>query len=387
MCHDEAPERVSDLQACATLSKGVCARQKSIQSLVRPLYLQSRNEHDDSCSTNHLIWPYTDHRGRQYKLRRPGSTSIAVRTNDAALLSPMTQANSAPKTTPPGIVLYLPPSPLLPPHLPHSWRLLLPPFLVMAASALPPALRGLAVSSVAALRARLPLRGPLLGLDITPTHVGAALSDGERTTAAPFGALARSAPALDARTLRLALAAPATHPALSRRGAVGALDSTDNPAAAIVPAALVVGVAPGGGAAADVAAYVADLVGASPEPFPGLVAVLFWEEADIVQRVLPAVDDYEAAMAFVGGGAAGTAGGGEGEGEGGGARGTAPRPRYIERRWTTGRSAQLRPRRVLTGAPRVAAANRISASELVEVVLAELRVSAARGAAEERGAG
>lgn len=261
----------------------------------------------------------------------------------------------------------------------------------MAASALPPALRGLAVSSVAALRARLPRRGPLLGLDITPTHVGAALSDGDRTTAAPFGALARSAPALDARTLRLALAAPATQPALSRRvGAADALDSADDPTAAIVPAALVVGVPPAAAAAADVAAYVADLVGAWPEPFPGLAAVLFLEEADVVRRVLPAVDDYAAAMAFVGGdaaGAAGGGGGGGGGGAGGGAGGAAPRPRYLERRWAKGRAAQLRPRRILTGAPRVAAANRISASELVEVVLAELRVSAAREAAGGQGAG
>lgn len=260
--------------------------------------------------------------------------------------------------------------------------------LEMVASALPAALRGLAVPSVAALRARLPLRGPLLGLDVTSTHVGAALSDGNRTSAAPFGALARSTPALDARTLRLALAAPATHPALSRRGAVGTLDSADEPAAAIVPAALVVGVPPGDGAAADVAAYVADLVGASPGPFPGLAAVLFWEEADVVRRVLPAVDDYEAAMAFVAGDTAGPAGGGVGaDGAEGGGAGGAPRPRYIERRWTKGRSAQLRPRRVLTGAPRVAAANRISASELVQLVLAELRVSTARGAVEERRAG
>ncbi|GAB0490943.1 hypothetical protein MMPV_002184 [Pyropia vietnamensis] len=263
----------------------------------------------------------------------------------------------------------------------------------MAAPALPPALRGLAVSSVAALRARLPLRGPLLGLDITPTHVAAALSDGDRITAAPFGALARSTPALDARTLRLALSAPATQPALSRRRAVGALDSTDDPTAAIVPAALVVGVPPGGAAAADVAAYVADLVGASPQPFTGLAAVLFWEEADVVRRVLPAVEDFEAAMAFVSGDEAGAAGrgggggGGGGAGESGGAGGAVPRPRYIERRWAKGRSAQLRPRRILTGAQRVATVNRISASELLEVVLKELRVSAARGAAEERRTG
>jgi hypothetical protein len=120
----------------------------------------------------------------------------------------------------------------------------------------------------------------LAALDISPTHLSIAVSDRDRRQAAPFGVLARSGTVKDdARFLARAIAhANAADPS-------GAFDI----------AALVVGAPPGVPAEFE---YVDGLLLHGTEdaeiiaPFPDITGVLFYSEAEAVARAIAGAEDF-----------------------------------------------------------------------------------------------
>lgn len=216
-----------------------------------------------------------------------------------------------------------------------------------AASAAPSLLSALRCRSLASFKQKLAAHTRLAALDITPGHVALALSDRGREAAVPFGVLARTAkPSADARILRSAL----------RRA-----DRMD-PAGALDVSGLVVAVAPGGAEAA--AAYTADLLAELEDGvgmlFPGLSAVLFYSEAHTIARSVRAQNRFLHSAALL--------------------------PQNLESRKRKRFASHMDPKvpvESMNTDPSSKA--RISASEVLQIVLEDLRRKDASGVAHRTG--
>lgn len=143
-----------------------------------------------------------------------------------------------------------------------------------AAVAAPSATR-LVCGTICTLQARLGTRARIAALDVTKTHLGLALSDVERTRAAPFGVLRRSESATtDARILKSAFMR-------ANEAGLGKLDV----------AALVVASPPG----VVPSEYVRELL-ADPDLLPGVQSILYYSEAHAVVRAVNASVDIAKAV-------------------------------------------------------------------------------------------
>lgn len=180
----------------------------------------------------------------------------------------------------------------------------------------PSRLAGLLVASAGALRAAAAAAGSrVLALDVTQTHVSAALSDCARRRAYPLGVFARTGSAsADGLLLTSALRAALTFGAEGRAGGEDGggghgRGENDNDGTGAVAAgkveALVVGAPPQAGATDHVAEYAAAMLGQAPRGadddapavLPGLRAALFYSEAHALHRALAAHADVAGAAA------------------------------------------------------------------------------------------